>query len=159
MTEDQVCLPPGYRWHPGSKSDHLQVRWWLQATLQEAFPHQSHWDHLQDTIDRLYDPPRTPCWWILPPDRAQAIGCVWAGTSLDQVTNARIAYVFLLRVDPSYRRRGLGRALIQQVEIWAEAQGLSGVLLQVFAHNQPALDLYAKVGFVTQGHWLQKSLP
>lgn len=158
MVEDQIWLPPGYEWRPGSEADHLQVRWWLQATLQEAFPQQQEWDHLGETIDRLFDPPRTPCWWIWSQGAERAAGCVWVGASIDQVTNDRIAYVFLLRVDPEHRRQGLGQALIRRVESWAQAQGLAGVLLQVFSHNQPALDLYSKAGFVTQGHWLQKSL-
>ncbi len=158
MTADPIELPPGYDWRRGSQEDHLRVRWWLQATLQEAFPQQHHWDHLQDTIDRLFDPPRTPCWWIWPQGDVQPVGCVWVGTSIDQVTNDRVAYIFLLRVAPEHRRQGLGRALIRKVETWARSEGLAGVLLQVFSHNQPALDLYGQAGFVTQGHWLQKSL-
>lgn len=159
MPDQKAKLPPGYCWREGTRWDHAQIQWWLQATLQEAFPEQTHWDHLQGTIERLYDPPQTPCWWILSQSSSQVVGCVWVGTSLDQVTNQRVAYVFLLRVDPEHRRQGLGRVLIQQVESWSREQRLAGVLLQVFSHNQPALSLYTQQGFTTQGYWLHKAIP
>ncbi|MEN9226976.1 MAG: GNAT family N-acetyltransferase [Thermostichus sp. HHBFW_bins_43] len=158
MSESGILLPPGYRWRTGSAWDRPRVRQSLQATLQEAFPEQAHWDHLEITLDRLFDPPSTPCWWILEEATGEPVGCVWVGISTDQATYRRVAYIFLLWVDPGHRRRGLGRALIQQVERWGSQQQLAAITLQVYHHNQAALSLYRQADFAVQGYWLHKPL-
>ncbi|MEN9229331.1 MAG: GNAT family N-acetyltransferase [Thermostichus sp. DG02_5_bins_236] len=158
MAEPGIPLPPGYRWRVGSAWDRPRIRQGLQATLQESFPEQTHWDHLETTLDRLFDPPNTPCWWILKEETAEPVGCVWAGISTDQATNRRVAYIFLLWVDPGHRRQGLGQALIQQVERWGSQQQLAAITLQVYRDNQAALKLYQQADFTVQGYWLHKPL-
>jgi ribosomal protein S18 acetylase RimI-like enzyme len=149
-------LPPGYSWCLGSKQDKLQIYQWLAATFQESFPEYTHWDHLQTTVDNFYDPPQTPCWWIHQEATSQKVGCVWAGPSRDQVTGARLAYLFMVRVDPDHRQQGLGQSLLHRIEEWAKDQQLSGSVLQVFAHNLTALDFYTGAGYQVQGYWLHK---
>ncbi|MCF2970881.1 GNAT family N-acetyltransferase [Synechococcus sp. Nb3U1] len=158
MPEQGIPLPPGYRWRIGSAWDRPRIRQGLQATLQESFPEQTNWDHLEATLDRLFDPPHTPCWWILKEETAEPVGCVWVGISTDQATYQRVAYIFLLWVDPAHRRQGLGKALIQQVEQWGSQQQLAAITLQVYHHNQAALSLYQQADFTVQGYWLHKSL-
>ncbi len=158
MAEPELPLPAGYRWRIGSAWDRPWVRRGLQATLQESFPEQRHWDHLEATLDRLFDPPRTPCWWILNEATGEPVGGVWAGVSTDQATHRRVAYVFLLWVDPAHRRRGLGKALMQQVERWGSQQQLAAITLQVYRHNQAALNFYRQAHFTVQGYWLYKPL-
>ncbi len=158
MPEQGIPLPPGYRWRTGGAWDRPLIRKSLQATLQESFPEQTNWDHLEITLDRLFDPPNTPCWWILQEETAEAVGCVWAGVSTDQATHQRVAYIFLLWVHPHHRRRGLGKALIQQVEQWGSRQQLAAITLQVYRHNQAALRLYQQANFTVQGYWLHKPL-
>ncbi|MDX2271290.1 MAG: GNAT family N-acetyltransferase [Cyanobacteriota bacterium] len=151
-----IPLPAGYRWQEGKERDRVRVQEWLQATLQESFPDQQDWRHLEATVARLYDPLSTPCWWIML-GQLNRIGCLWIGTSLDQITGKSVGYMFMLRVDPDHRRRGLGRTLLLAGETWARQKGLSGLCLQVFASNQTAIGLYTQTGFVTQGFWLGKS--
>ena len=158
MAEPEIPLPAGYRWRLGSAWDRPWVRRGLQATLQESFPEQRHWDHLEATLDRLFDPPRTPCWWILKEATGEPVGGVWAGVSTDQATHRRVAYIFLLWVDPAHRRRGLGKALMQQVERWGSQQQLAAITLQVYRHNQAALNFYRQAHFTVQGYWLYKTL-
>lgn len=152
-----IDLPLGYSWCRGSKQDKIQIYQWLKATFEELFPGYTHWEHLRSTVDQFYDPPQTPCWWIYEDATAQKVGCVWAGTSTDQVTGQRLLYLFMVRVDPRHRRQGLGQALLGQIEEWAKTQSLSGSMLQVFAHNPIALDFYARAGYQVQGYWLHKA--
>ncbi|MGL5080605.1 MAG: GNAT family N-acetyltransferase [Microcoleaceae cyanobacterium] len=86
------------------------------------------------------------------------IACLWLGNAIDQVEGDRIAYIFLLYVDPQHRRRGIGSALMQQAEYWARQRGDRKISLQVFSQNQPALNLYQKQGYQVQSLTLQKSL-
>lgn len=51
-------------------------------------------------------------------------------------------------VDPAFRGRGVGDALIGQVEAEARAQGIRRLLLDVVTDNTPAIRLYERIGFV-----------
>jgi RimJ/RimL family protein N-acetyltransferase len=57
-----------------------------------------------------------------------------------------------LMVDPSHRRRGIGRALLEEAARWAHASGVSKLELHVFPHNHPALALYEQFGFAREGY-------
>jgi ribosomal protein S18 acetylase RimI-like enzyme len=50
-----------------------------------------------------------------------------------------------------YRGRGLGTALLRATMQAARDKGLERVELEVFASNLPAIELYRKQGFVTEG--------
>jgi RimJ/RimL family protein N-acetyltransferase len=57
-----------------------------------------------------------------------------------------------LMVAPSHRRRGIGRALLEEAVEWARSVGVSKLELHVFPHNEPALALYEQFGFVREGY-------
>ncbi len=57
-----------------------------------------------------------------------------------------------LMVAASHRRRGIGRALLEQAVEWARERGVSKLELHVFPHNEPALALYKAFGFVEEGY-------
>jgi RimJ/RimL family protein N-acetyltransferase len=57
-----------------------------------------------------------------------------------------------LMVAASRRRRGIGRALLDQAVEWAREAGVSKLELHVFPHNEPALALYEGFGFVREGY-------
>ena len=57
-------------------------------------------------------------------------------------------HILDVHVEPWARRRGLGRAL---VEALLEACGKGPALLEVHEGNQPAIALYAAMGFVEAG--------
>jgi RimJ/RimL family protein N-acetyltransferase len=70
-----------------------------------------------------------------------------------------------LRVEPSWlgfgeigmmvaapwRGRGVGTALVAAAIDWARARGLHKLTLSVFSHNDAAIALYRKLGFVDEG--------
>lgn len=56
-----------------------------------------------------------------------------------------------LMVAASHRRRGLGRALLQQAVAWGGESGISRLELHVFPWNEPALALYEAFGFEREG--------
>jgi RimJ/RimL family protein N-acetyltransferase len=49
------------------------------------------------------------------------------------------------------RGRGVGSALVTAAIDWARERGLHKLSLSVFAHNEPAIALYRKFGFVEEG--------
>jgi len=74
-------------------------------------------------------------------ENAPAGFCSWRQTTGDEAEILNIA------VDPEYRRRGIGAALLDRV--CAEAQG--AIFLEVAETNAPAIALYRKQGWVEAG--------
>lgn len=56
-------------------------------------------------------------------------------------------------VDPAWRRRGVGRALLQEVFGWARERGLSRLALWAPAHSLAPRGLYRQAGFRETGHF------
>jgi RimJ/RimL family protein N-acetyltransferase len=54
-------------------------------------------------------------------------------------------------VDHGWRGRGVGSALVAAAIIWAHEHGLHKLCLEVFAHNEAAVALYRKCGFIEEG--------
>ena len=50
-------------------------------------------------------------------------------------------------VEPEYRNRGMGRALLQSVKSWAQERGADGISLQVAAANSRGRKFYEDLGF------------
>ena len=56
-----------------------------------------------------------------------------------------------LMVAAPYRRRGVGRRLLEQSVDWARESGVRKLELHVFPHNTAALALYEQFGFRREG--------
>jgi ribosomal protein S18 acetylase RimI-like enzyme len=74
--------------------------------------------------------------------------CSLTGPELPaELHRARLA----LGVEAAFRRRGFGEALLRTAVAFAAQAGLAWIDLAVLAHNEPALALYRKLGFVEVG--------
>jgi ribosomal protein S18 acetylase RimI-like enzyme len=66
-----------------------------------------------------------------------------------------------MSVAKEWRGRGVGSALMEQAIAFARERGLHKLSLDVFAHNEAAIKLYKKHGFVEEGrrvkHYRRKS--
>jgi RimJ/RimL family protein N-acetyltransferase len=56
-----------------------------------------------------------------------------------------------LMVAVGHRRRGIGRALLEQAVAWAGDAGIRKLELHVFPWNEPAIRLYERFGFQREG--------
>jgi L-amino acid N-acyltransferase YncA len=54
-------------------------------------------------------------------------------------------------VDENFRRRGIGRVLLDQAIARADSLGCTAMVGLIFAHNQASLRLFARVGFEKWG--------
>jgi RimJ/RimL family protein N-acetyltransferase len=57
-----------------------------------------------------------------------------------------------LLVAEAYRGRGIGSALLDAAVAWSRRVGIRKLELHVFPHNQPAIHLYERFGFVQEGY-------
>lgn len=73
-----------------------------------------------------------------------ASGLVW-------LSDPEVAHVFQMSVSPEARGKGIGRALLDRVIIWAEAEHCEVVALSVTTNNRAAVQLYRASGFLPSG--------
>lgn len=161
--------PAGYMLRQGTGLDRALLVKFMQRTYQEIAPGHA-FAHLAQTVEQYFSAD-TPVWWVDRPPLcasvvipvtdaaiAQPIGCLWLGSAIDQVEGDRHSHIFLLYVAPACRRQGIGAALIRQAEAWAVQRGDRQIGLHVFQSNQPAINLYAKLGYSPQSLWMVKPL-
>lgn len=156
----------GYPLRGGSTLDRALLVKWVQRTYRELYPDYPL-EHLAQTVGQ-YLSGETPLWWVVLDSAAGSSGdpslpfvpiaCLWVGNAVDQAMGDRHAHIFLLYVAPEYRRQGIGAALLRHAEQWARERGDRQIGLQVFVSNQPALNLYEKLGYQPQAYWMVKLL-
>lgn len=110
----------------------------------------------EDEAARIRDrDPRRECAFVAE-DEGRIVGIAGAGRGA-RLANAHTADLGIT-VAASHRGRGVGRALMEAVEGWARAQGVTRMTLGVFAHNARGLRLYERMGYrqegVRRGHWI-----
>lgn len=81
-----------------------------------------------------------------PSHLARRIGRPIAGFALSGAAGTT-GYLQRLAVHPDARRRGYARALVDDALLWMQRRGLTSVLVNTGIDNEPALRLYAAVGF------------
>ena len=134
-----------YKLVTGSAIDVAALLKFLQVTYQELYPHQQDYQHLQLTVDRYFSS-ETPLWFVTTSNSTK-IACLWLGIAIDQVNGVRHPNIFLVYVDPAYRRQGIAKASIQHAQAWAKKCGYTQMGLQVFTANQSAIELYQQLGY------------
>jgi ribosomal protein S18 acetylase RimI-like enzyme len=149
-------LADGYRLRMGSHKDRALLTEFMVATYQELFPDRQNFSHLAQTVES-YLSSDTPLWWV-ESALSVRVACLWMGNAIDLIGGDRYAYIFLLYVAFEHRRRGIAKALMEQAQIWATARGDRKIGLQVFSHNQIALDFYCNLGYEIQSFSISKSI-
>ncbi len=76
----------------------------------------------------------------------------------DEVTLTDQAFIAYTAVEPFARGRGVGRALLDEAELYARAAGRAYVSLMVTEDNEPARRLYEHGGYSTERRMMTKPL-
>lgn len=77
--------------------------------------------------------------------------------SRDRHPVTRHGATLAIAVAPSYRRRGIGAALLREACRWAGTMGVEKLLLSVYPANTAAVALYRRFGFVEEGRLSRQS--
>lgn len=110
-----------------------------------------------------------PFWrsWIERPDHAAfvamrgetIIGMVTASVSTQAVSilrPIRVCFVSTVVVEATERQKGVGRALVGEIERWARDNGAADIRLNVYAFNAEATRLYENLGYAVRSHTMGK---
>jgi len=91
-------------------------------------------------------------------DGARA-GLLWFGPNRNLVTGEEEGWIYNVTVVPAYRRRGIGRMLMQHAENHASEQGYAVIGLMVAVHNSVARELYHRLDYRDSNILMRKRLP
>ena len=150
-----MMLPEGFSVDRGSTTDRALLLKFLHRSYREFYP-ETGFEHLQATLDSYFTGD-TPLWWV----RNQAniaVGCLWMGITIDQISGDRHSHIFLLYVMPEYRRQGIGSTLMNTAENYAKERGDRHITLQVFESNQTAQDFYQNLNYSSHSILMLKPL-
>ena len=87
---------------------------------------------------------------------SRAVGMLWFAVKTK--FNAKIAFVYDVSVRPEFQRGGYAMRAFRDLELEVQRQGLSGIALHVFGHNEGARALYSKLGYEPTNVSLFKSV-
>lgn len=94
-----------------------------------------------------------PSIFLLARDGDRPAGCAFLAAQGD------VAMIHALAVAPFARRKGLGTRATRAAALWAVENGASELALAVREDNQPALELYRRLGFETRARYRYRRAP
>jgi ribosomal protein S18 acetylase RimI-like enzyme len=78
------------------------------------------------------------------------VGFVWLKTERDYFIDMPVGHVIDIAVTKAGEGRGIGRALLDAADRWAESNGYPWITLHVFEGNDRARRVYEKHGYVPE---------
>jgi len=94
-----------------------------------------------DDIQPAYMRPGSHC-WVGEADDGKVVAMIGV-----QHHDAGVGEIRRLRVDPNYRRRGIGMALVETAVRFCREQNYLKVCLDTFMEHEAAIQLFEKFGF------------
>jgi RimJ/RimL family protein N-acetyltransferase len=128
-------------------NDQVTAGLWTQSESIERSRHQ---------FDELLPDGRATAghelWTIVDGDGAN-VGALWLATRTSRDGHG---YIYDIEIIESRRGEGLGRAALQALDEWAQANGLRSIGLNVFGHNERARHLYLSHGYIETAIQMEK---
>ncbi|HZU20875.1 MAG TPA: GNAT family N-acetyltransferase [Gaiellaceae bacterium] len=126
------------------------VRAGVEPAVARAKSERDHATLLSDGVDT----PGHSLYAIV--DGGERVGYLWLAERDAEL--GRSLFVYAIRVDEPYRRRGLGRAAMVFAEEEARRRGFARIGLNVFSGNDVARGLYASLGYRETATYMEKAL-
>jgi ribosomal protein S18 acetylase RimI-like enzyme len=82
---------------------------------------------------------------------SREMSCGIVAAFLDE-HNPHLAHLVSMWVSPTHRRSGIGRTLIDAIQVWARLQGAHSLQLTVTNSNHSAIEFYKRNGFTMTGN-------
>lgn len=92
---------------------------------------------------------------ILDRDNGKNIGVIWVEWKNKEYDST---YIWDILIYEEFRRKGYGYSALIELERMAKINGSKAIVLHVFGHNRPAIDLYQKLGYFATNIIMKKEL-
>lgn len=113
------------------------------ATLwREVFPDDPTWNVPEEDIERKLKIQRDL--FFVAEDEGEIIGTAMGGY------DGHRGWVYLVAVSPRYRKKGIGKALMDAVERGLKKIGCPKLNLQVRGSNKEVIEFYRRLGYVVE---------
>lgn len=131
----------------------------FHASLDPAFTPSSEWPREYGAYLRSLMS-REDALALVAKDGTEIIGyAVGRVTTLPPFFEHRIrGYIHDVYVREEFRRRGLGRRLVEQILTWFRRRGVTMVELTVAANNRDAIPFWERLGFFVYMHQMKKEV-
>lgn len=110
----------------------------VHAIERECYEHDP-WT-LGQFKEELAEVPRSR-YYVVACDEQRIVGYAGIAATLE------VADIHTLTVQPEYRRRGIGKAMLTALETWAERRGAKQLMLEMRVGNTEAQPLYEQFGY------------
>lgn len=87
----------------------------------------------------------------------KVVGMVWLRVS-ERISGLKWGWIHDLTVDEGFRRKGIGRMLLERATEHFREHGIHMIGLMALVDNQPARKLYEKAGFVDRSIYMVKTI-
>ena len=79
----------------------------------------------------------------------EIIACGFGKLKIDDqwTSNKYVGYIGLIFVQKAYRRKGIGKKILNQIITWFKKKKIKNISLKVYAKNKKAINAYKKSGF------------
>lgn len=91
-------------------------------------------------------------------ENADFAGYVIVGETRNMFSPTGYGFIYDIFVEENFRRKGIGSRLLKATMDFCKSRGLRTLKLEVAANNQPALELYDKMGFSPERFFLGKKV-
>lgn len=95
---------------------------------------------------------------LIAQDDLRNIGYLAAGPKKIDFRNSRYAEIYNMGVTPEYRKKGIGKLLMDKCAEWAKSNGYQKLIVTSYIANTGAVRFYRKNGFADIDISLEKSL-
>jgi ribosomal protein S18 acetylase RimI-like enzyme len=115
-------------------------------------------DNRQKMIEAYEHSIKHHAYFLCLKDSEELLGWIMIDKAFDYLTGDEIGWINDLYVKPAHRGKGYSKLLIQESFKEFKKNGYSDVRLNVYAHNQKAMELYEKMGFRDVSKFMKTSL-
>jgi ribosomal protein S18 acetylase RimI-like enzyme len=138
-----------------AKAEHVDIVVGMMRGLENSDPEPKPFDEAKRRAifdGFVRDSTYGKAWLIVCDDRY--VGYVVLTVSFSFEYRGYDAFIDELYIAKEYRRRGIGRRAMEFVEVAAAALGVNAIHLEVSHGNDPAIELYRRVGYVGNQRYL-----
>lgn len=93
---------------------------------------------------------------IFETERQQSVGHAWM--NITDTPKGKYAFLYDILIYDGYQNQGYGQQTMKALDEAAIQQGAARIGLHVFGHNQRALHVYQKAGYVITDYQMSKTL-
>ena len=151
MTAAQVEFPKDADWD-WIKEKHAETAWAsLPLALQKSVTLQTVRESLSgQTASLLSGHGKSNQVFLARSADGQLAGYIWVEELKSGFTGELQAYILNIYVVEEFRGQGIGAILMTHADTWARERGYKRIGLGVSARNAAAIQLYEKLGYVTE---------